>query len=109
MKFALLLLAISLVSTSIAQNTIYWTDPVMIEESEDGQRPRISLLEDNTPVLIYSTYLTNGKDLYFSKWENNDFNAPFQLNDANLLTYDWGGSEIDVDGDNVYVVFNKRF
>ena len=107
MKFALLPIAISLVSASVAQNTIYWTDPVMIDASEDGQRPRISLLEDNTPVLIYSTYLINGKDLYFSKWENNDFATPQQLNDSYLLTYDWGGSEVDTDGDNVYVVFKE--
>ncbi|MEO9531407.1 MAG: T9SS type A sorting domain-containing protein [Crocinitomicaceae bacterium] len=108
MKFALLPLAITLVSSTFAQNTIYWTDPVVIEESEDGQRPRISLLDDNSPVLMYSTYLLSGKNLYFSKWENNDFAQPVQMNDANLLTYDWGGAEIDTDGENVYVVFKEE-
>ena len=108
MKIALLPLAILLTSSLIAQNTIYWTDPIVIEESEDGQRPRISLLDDNTPVLMYSTYLLSGKNLYFSKWENNDFASPTQLNDAYLLTYDWGGAEIDTDGDNVYVVFKEE-
>ena len=95
-------------STVFGQNGIYWSPPVEVDGSAEGRRPTIALLSDNTPVLIWSKVLTNGdKDYYFSKWDNPGFTTPFQLNDAPVLTYDWGGTEIATDGDNIYTVFKE--
>jgi len=92
---------------SFSQNGISWSSPVEVTGSMDGKRPRIELLPDNTPVLIWSKYGTSDKDYFFSKWDNTDFLAPMQLNDTPLLTYDWGGTELVADGNTLYTIMKE--
>ena len=91
---------------SISQNTIVWSPPIEVTGSTDAHRPRIDLLADNSPVLIWSQFTaTSDKHYFFSKWDGTGFMAPVILNDATILSYDWGGSEIVADGNTLYTVY----
>ena len=103
---AIVILFISI--NSYSQNSIYWTPPIEITDSEDGQRPKIQLLDDGTPVIMFAKYMLNGKHVFFAKWNGSNFNTPTQLNDSPLLTYDWGGTEMSVEGNNIYVIYKEE-
>lgn len=95
-------------SFSNAQNTIVWTPPIEVTGSSDAHRPRIDLLADNTPVLIWGKFTgTTNKDYFFSKWDGTGFLSPTVLNDVNVLTYDWGGTDIVADGNTLYTVYKS--
>lgn len=91
-----------------AQNTIVWTPPVEVTGSSNAHRPRIDLLADNTPVLIWGKFTgSSNKDYFFSKWDGTGFPSATVLNDVNILTYDWGGTDIVADGNTLYTVYKS--
>lgn len=106
MKPIILFAFILLATFSQSQSAIVWSPPIEVTGSTDAHRPRIDLLADNSPVLIWSQFSgSSDKDYFFSKWDGNNFLAPIILNDQTILSYDWGGTEIVADGNTLYTVY----
>ena len=93
---------------SLSQSAIVWSPPVEVTGSTDAHRPRIDLLTDNSPVLIWAQFTgTSNKDYFFSKWDGTGFLAPIILNDETILSYDWGGTDIVADGNTLFTVYKS--
>ncbi|MDG1332004.1 MAG: T9SS type A sorting domain-containing protein [Crocinitomicaceae bacterium] len=106
MKSLTLFLIICASFFGYSQSAIVWSPPVEVTGSTNAHRPRIDVLADNTPVLIWAQFTgTSNKDYFFSKWDGTAFLSPVILNDANVLSYDWGGTDIVADGNTLYTVY----
>lgn len=108
MKQLTLFTALIFSSIVYSQSAIVWSPPIEVAGSSDAHRPRIELLPDNSPVLIWSQFSgSSTKDYFFSKWSGTDFASPVLLNDVDILSYDWGGTEIVADGNTLYTVYKS--
>ena len=86
-----------------------WEKPIEIAPTAFGKtRPIVKLINDSVPIVIWSNIST--KDVYFSKYENNEFSTPIQLNPSNLdvMIYDWSAPEMAVFGNHIFVVFRTN-
>jgi len=100
----LFLLCVSAPMGAIAQNGIYWSEPIAVAESSFGNySPRIALLADGTPAALWGK---NAK-IYFSKMQGNEFSAPLEINTNGISpdVYNFGGIDLAADGDRVFVTF----
>ena len=66
-------------------------------------RPRIALLNDNTPIVLWGDDLNNV--VYTATWNGNGFNAPVRVHSmsTDVFTSYWAGPEIAASGDTVFI------
>lgn len=106
MKFSLAFLFLSFVVHTHAQFEIIWNDPITVAmEMYDNNRPRIAILNENQPIVIWGS--NNGGKLYTSIWNGEDFDTPQQVNPegTQIFTADWAGPELATYSDKAYVVY----
>jgi len=93
---------------SLGQTGLVWEDPVVVAGSSfDNTRPRIALLGNDVPVVLWGKMSTDVN--YVSQWDGAAFGAPVKITqvgtDAFVST--WAGSEIATSGDTVFVVYKE--
>jgi hypothetical protein len=95
--------------TTHAQNGIFWSDPVTVAASTFGDdSPRIALLADGSPAVLWGKSGLNAK-IYFSRWNNDAFTDPMQINTNGLApeVYSFGGLDLATHGSHVFLVFEN--
>jgi hypothetical protein len=108
MKTKNLLRSISLALIPWAAFSQSMFGPIDVADNLGNYHPQIEIAGDGTPLVLW----TDGgqRDLYLARFNGNQFGTPIQLDPSgiNVQNYDWSGADLDVDGDNVYVVFRSR-
>ena len=91
------------------QAGIFWSDPVAVAASSfGGDSPRIALLADGSPIVLWGKSGLNAK-IYFSWLENGQFTDPVQINTNGIgpEVYSFGGLDLATHGDAVFLVFEN--
>ena len=108
MKFTHFLLIclflIALSTQAISQNGIFWSDPIEVAPSSfDDKSPRVALLSDGTPVVIWG----KGSNIFFSKMEGGEFIGPVDINTNGISPdiYSFGGIDLATAGDKIFIVY----
>lgn len=92
------------VTNGISQNGIYWSTPIEVAPSSfDDKSPKVAVLSDGTPAVIWGKAST----IYFSKMEGSEFNAPVIINTNGITPdiYSFGGIDLATSGDKVFIVY----
>ena len=98
-----ILLTLFLCSTLDAQPRMEWSESEQIAVGTGAISPILDLFDDGTPALIWGV----GNQIFFSKHILGKFNTPIQISTAGLSPsiYSFGGLDLAIQQDNVYVVF----
>lgn len=106
-KIGITLFLITLSLAAYAQQ-LSWSSFTTISSNADGYgRPRIALTSNNDPLIIWRKD-SSPKVLRASKWDGNNFSAPYDILQPGILPSSWDGPELAVKGDTVYVVFTSN-
>ena len=86
---------------------IFFSSFIEISGAGDGYgRPRIVLTSENNPLIIWRKD-SSPKVLRASKWDGNNFSAPYDILQPGIIPSSWDGPEVASKGDTVYVVFTS--
>lgn len=107
-KFALLCSFFQLHFSSLiqAQEGIFWSTPLTVATSSQGDdSPKIGLLSDGTPVVIWGRF----GNIYFSKLSDGTFGEPVEVstNGIDADIYNFGGIDLATHADNIFIVFEN--
>ncbi len=103
-----LIVFISIIISSKAQNTITWdasTDIAMSMYS--NMHPRVTLDRAGNPLVVWGRM--SDQSVFFSRWDGTAFSSPTKLNPSwlTVATASWMGPDIASHGDTVYVVVKR--
>ena len=90
---------------TLSAQLIDWEPEITVAENTYGNvRPRIVLNKDQNPVVLFGK---SSLGLFVSKFENNAFQIPIQINDPNTLPYitNWTSADFAAYGDTLGVVY----
>ena len=107
MKKRLLILLFLVIVFIGESQQIFLSSFFEISSGSDGYgRPRIVLTSENSPLIIWRKD-SSPKVLRASKWNGNNFSAPYDILQPGILPSSWDGPEVAAKGDTVYVVFTS--
>ena len=102
-----IILLLSILSLIGHAQQLSWSSFTNISGNSDGYgRPRIVLTSNNDPLIIWRKD-SSPKVLRASKWNGNNFSAPYDILSSGILPSSWEGPEVASKGDTVYVVFTS--
>ncbi len=94
------------VAILIKSQSLIFSTPIDIATGYNNLRPRISLTQNDVPVVIWGTSGTN--PLYISRYNGSSFNLPIAVTPSGVDPYcaNWTGPDIVSFGDDVWIVFD---
>ena len=84
-------------------------NPISVSDTLGYNFPQIEITGDGVPGVIWTDH--NNLDIYFAKHNGvDDFLTPIKLNPdgTNVQSFNWSGANIEVEGDNIYVVYHSE-
>jgi hypothetical protein len=106
--FRVLGLAIAMAGALPAQNNLAWTPPLAVAPASFGNfSPRLAVQPDGSPLVVWGNSGVSEPEIRLARWENGVFSAPALISTGSVLPdiYIFGGLDLAVAGDRVYVVF----
>ncbi|MCC7467512.1 MAG: T9SS type A sorting domain-containing protein [Saprospiraceae bacterium] len=93
-----------------AQSTVIWSDSiVVVPTSLPVTAPRISFLQNGTPVVTWGTSASSTSQIWCSRFENGGFTAPAPVVQSpnSPILFGFGGYDMAIYGNKIFVVFEQ--
>lgn len=84
--------------------SLNWTTVQNVNNGQSYGRPRITLTQNNAPLVIWKTTATNAS-IKAAKWNGTTFSAPYDVVSSALVPTGFIGPEIASKGDTIYLIF----
>ncbi len=109
-NFTKTLLLLIFPTICFSQNTPVWSAAESVAADSFGfASPRIGLLPDGSPLVVWAKTSGTDAQIWISRQENGTFLPPVSISTGNIFPsiYDFGGLDLAVSGSRVFVVFEK--
>ena len=114
MKCNLLFLTLALWGSTLnAQNTVIWSDSIVVASTPQPiTAPRIALLKDGTPLITWGVsgnFVTTTSQIWCSRFEGGAFSAPVGVlpDPMQPSLFGFGGYDVAVSDSQLFVVFEQ--